>query len=490
MRLRSKIGCLSSCAGALAALVATSPAGAAVKRQGTWPEKDPLVSLDVSRASRDEAIHKLAQAAGWSVVVHAPQADPVDVHVKDQPASKVLDLLLLDADYVATRDGTLVSIRRAPADAPSATGTSPAIATTPVAPPEAPLPLTIPVVPVVPSPLAPPEPPAPPSPPAAPEPPAAAQAPTPPTPPAPPAPPEERGRDRDVVGENLKIARNEVVDDVSVMGGSLHVYGTVKGDIDVTGGAVHVHEGAHVHGDVSAIGGDIRVDDGGRIDGEVDVVGGSVRRGDKAIIGGDVHGQGQRHSDSGAQGSGDEPPGAAGRAKMLAVREATRGTAAEVGSAFARMALLFVLGTVLLALAPERMDTLKSELVARPMRTFAMGVLGLLGGGVAFLVLCVTVIGIPFAFLGAIAVTFAVFASMCAVLETVGRALTRHKTQNPYVHLAAGCALFFAVGALPVIGPIVTFVVALLATGLVVSTRAAGLVNRPLPGSPYRTAAA
>ena len=75
------------------------------------------MTIDVSRAPRDEAIRKLAEAAGWSVVVHAPQADLVDVHVKDQPASKVLDLLLLDASYVATRDGSLVSIRRTKAEA-------------------------------------------------------------------------------------------------------------------------------------------------------------------------------------------------------------------------------------------------------------------------------------------------------------------------------------------------------------------------------------
>jgi hypothetical protein len=115
-RRRRTAGRLLSCAAVLAGLLALSPeALAKVKRTGTWPEAEKKVTLDVSRVPRDEAIKKLAEAAGWSVVVHAPQADPVDIHVKDQPADKVLELLLLDADYIATRDGTLLSIQRAPA---------------------------------------------------------------------------------------------------------------------------------------------------------------------------------------------------------------------------------------------------------------------------------------------------------------------------------------------------------------------------------------
>ena len=448
-----------SCAAALAAALVAPSALAVVKREGAWPEKDTLVSLDVSRVPRDEAIHRLAKAAGWSVVVHAPQADPVDVHVTDQPASKVLDLLLLDADYVATRDGTLVSIRRT--------------AAAPAAPPSPDAPKA-------------PEPPAVASAPSPPEPPSAASAPEPPEPPAPRGR-SQRGRDRAVMGESLKIGKDEVVDDVSVMGGSLDVYGTVTGDIDVTGGAIRIRPGARVYGDVTAIGGSITVEDDARVDGEVGVMGGVLRRSDKAILGGAVHGTGRRHSESDGPGGG---PAASDERAERRVRAAAQGTAAKVGGAFARMALLFVLGTVLLALTPERMDVLKAELVARPMRSFAMGVVGVLGAAAAFLVLCVTVIGAPFAVLGALLLILAVFASMCAVLETVGRALTRHRTQNPYIHLLVGCGLFLGASAIPVLGGIVVAAVVLVSVGLLVSTRGAGLVQPKLRGTPYRTAAA
>ena len=85
---------------------AASAAGATVKHEGTWPEADKPVTLDVTATPRTEALRKLADAAGWSLVVHAPPGDPVDIHVKQQPASKVLDVLLDDGDYVVTRDGT------------------------------------------------------------------------------------------------------------------------------------------------------------------------------------------------------------------------------------------------------------------------------------------------------------------------------------------------------------------------------------------------
>jgi hypothetical protein len=155
------------------------------------------------------------------------------------------------------------------------------------------------------------------------------------------------------------------------------------------------------------------------------------------------------------------------------------------------MAMLFVLGTMLLALQPDRMDGLKAELVARPMRSFAMGVLGVLGAAATMLILVVTVVGIPFAIVGALAGALALCAGVCAVLETIGRALVRHKSQNPYVHLAIGCALFLGATAIPVLGPVVAVVVCLLATGVLVSTRLAGLIQpkNTRNGGPYRAAA-
>jgi hypothetical protein len=82
---------------------------------------------------------------------------------------------------------------------------------------------------------------------------------------------------------------------------------------------------------------------------------------------------------------------------------------------------------------------------------------------------------------------FAVLGAMCAVLSVVGEGLLRHKTQNPYVHLAAGCALFVALSAIPWVGGFLVVAVLLMAVGVLVATRCAGLlVKRNGSGSPYR----
>ena len=90
-------------------------AEAAVRKTGTWPEADKTVTFEFSGPSRDEAVKKLADAAGWSVVLQTrldAAPDPIDIHVKNQPAGKVLDLILGSGSYVATRDDTLISITR------------------------------------------------------------------------------------------------------------------------------------------------------------------------------------------------------------------------------------------------------------------------------------------------------------------------------------------------------------------------------------------
>src|SRR5262245_23569119 len=86
---------------ALAALLISAQAFAAVKKEGNWPEADKKITLDLDGVARPLALRKLADAAGWSLVVQTPWEkdagrDAIDIHVKDQPAGKVLELVLSD----------------------------------------------------------------------------------------------------------------------------------------------------------------------------------------------------------------------------------------------------------------------------------------------------------------------------------------------------------------------------------------------------------
>src|ERR1700722_2712887 len=133
-------------------LMAFAPlARAEVRLEGSWPSEDKTVSLDADRIPRADAIKRVADAAGWSIVVTSAPKETLDIHVKDQPATKVLALILSDAKYVARRDGNLVLLHLDDGS-PTETG----LTRTPAAPPAPP-----PPPPAAPAPPPPPPPPPP-----------------------------------------------------------------------------------------------------------------------------------------------------------------------------------------------------------------------------------------------------------------------------------------------------------------------------------------
>jgi hypothetical protein len=151
--------------------------------------------------------------------------------------------------------------------------------------------------------------------------------------------------------------------------------------------------------------------------------------------------------------------------------------ASAIGGAITRTALLFAFGVVLWALAGPRVERMRDEVVGRPMRSFAVGLVSVVAGAVLLVVLCVTIVGIPVALLVGLAGVVGTYAGVCAALTTVGAALLRHRTVSPYVHLALGCAIYLVLGAIPFIGRFVTAAVVLVGLGALVATRAAGLIK-------------
>ncbi len=464
--LGSRLGVGLAGAVVAASLMTAVAADARVTREGVWPDADKPVTLDLDGTPRRDALRKLADAAGWSLVVHAPPGDAVDIHVKAQPASKVMEILLDDGDYTVKRDGTLLSVER----------TSPAGVAAPASASSRPAPPP----PVLPA--------------------AAVAPPPPPAPPAPPVPadslgskdvkiqlgyptstidePHKRGSDKTVMGGDVTVAKGETVRDLTVFGGNVDIQGQVSGDLTVFGGTAHVHEGAGVHGDATVFGGQLELDKGASVEGDVTCVGGEVKRDPDSSVGGEVNVKGGH--DTGNTDVDDEEVGHAAALARHLHRDAHVSFLRHAGESFldsVRLAaVLFVIGTVLLALAGRRMDQLRSEVALRPMRSIAMGLLGTFLSTVILIALCVTVIGAPVALVVAIVGGFMVLGAMCAVLSVVGEALLRHKTENPYVHLAVGCGLFVALSAIPYVGGLVVAGVVLAGVGVLVGRRGAGFL--------------
>jgi cytoskeletal protein CcmA (bactofilin family) len=413
-------------------------AGATVKKEGAWPTAEKKVDLEFDGKPSD-GLKKLAKEADWSLVLANGVtidngAGDVHVEVDDQPADAVLEALFVGQNVVAHRNGTLITVT------PAASGS---VAD---APPVAPTPASSP------SPV-----------------------------------PTVRGEDRTMIGGSLVIGKDEVVHTVTVAGGSLKVAGTVTGDLVVAGGSAKIVEGGHVVGNATAFGGSLKVEKNARIDGDVGVAGGVLKREEGAIIGGRVVDDDHKGTISVRKHNSESVKSEVEPSNEPPVSRVTQALH-DFGQSMTKMALLFVLGCVLLALVTPRMDRLRVEIASRPMRSFALGLLWTLVGSISLtiliVVLCITVIGIPIAIIGVLALCVAVYGAIASLLTTCGAALIGHRTQNPYLHLLLGCGVFLVLSSIPAVGGVVTFAVAMIAIGALFSTRAGGLLERRRPTPP------
>lgn len=453
-----------------ALLASAGNALADVHREGTWPADDrELVSLSVEGLPRSEAVRRLADKAGWSIVVETNGIGTVDVRVKRQPAAKVLELILADGDYVARREGSLVSVR-------------------PLVSPATP----VPVATAVPAPLA-----------SSAD--SALAAPAPSTGEPKPSAPLPRGKDRMVVGSSTVIKSDEVVKDLAVFGGSVQVYGRVSGDATVFGGSLVVEPGGRVEGDLSTFGGAVDLKDGSHVSGDVTTFGGSVHRGSKASVGSEAETDDDDDDDKGDAAADVHEARSDLREAVRDLREGRHGryefdtddsdderdskltwraAARRGGSAITRTALLFAFGVILWALIGPRVEALQGEVVARPMRAFALGAVAVIAAVAVVVALCVTIVGIPLGLFVLCAAIFGAYAGVCAALTAAGAALLRHKTTSPYVHLAAGCLMYLVLSSIPYLGGFVTALAFLVGFGALAATRAAGLAARAQPKRP------
>jgi hypothetical protein len=286
-----------------------------------------------------------------------------------------------------------------------------------------------------------------------------------------------------VLGASLVVEKDEIVHTVTVTGGAAKIYGTVTGDLVVAGGSARVETGGRVVGNATVFGGSLNVANGARVDGDVGIVGGAVKREDGAVIGGKVvdTAHGKHGNVKVSMTDGEVSTEVEGGRKRESGRSRLSAAVHSFGQSITNMSLLFVFGCVLLALATRKMETLRVEAAARPMKSFALGVVGSLCAVVAVAAMCITVVGIPFAALAVLLAVFSVYAAIAAVLTTLGAAVAGHRSNNPYVHLLVGCVLFLLSGAIPYVGGFATAAVVLIAIGTLVSTRLAGVVVRRKP---------
>jgi hypothetical protein len=409
------------------ALGGSRHAAAELTKKGTWPTTASKPIAFEHTGTRDEALTLLAKKADWNIVSRLPpSAAPINVKINHATPEEILSSLLeSDEHIIAEYTGSILTLRGAPATAPSA-----------------------------------------PTPSASPAPPASSEATRPDETETEvhKASKETAGRDLDVKGQDVEVTAGETYRDISVMGGNLHVRGTVTGDVVVTGGKITLHSGAVVQGDVTAIGGSLHLERGARVNGDAGVVGGIFTRDEGAVIRGDVSRKTDRPT--------SEP-------------SFLRRFVSSLTSTFS---VLFILGCLLQAFFHERIERLQTQLATQTMKSFASGVAYGVAGLALLALLCVTIIGIPFACVLGIGMALGTLAGQVALCTFVGGLLARHRTDNLYAHLAIGVALLALVQSLPWIGGIASVIFACIGFGAFAATRGAGLLDKPAKPLPAASA--
>jgi len=408
--------------GVLALLLCISPLGGvahALELEGEWPEQEQSVTLSVERAPLAEVVQQAAEAAGLGYVATLPQdvSDrEVTLHVREASLRDVLEAVLGDAPVIARRTGTMLILSPgAPAHPTAEPGQAQGADPAP----------TIPAVPAVP--------------------PVAAAPPAPP-----PIPSAAPARERVTFGEDVHVRPGERVREVVSMGGDVVVEGEVLGDVVTMGGDLHILAGGVVHGAMVTMGGEVTVEEGGQHLGESVSMGmplGAGRRG------GPHMGVRDDHEDYG------------GSVRIGGWLEDALGSAAK-------HALLFLLGIILLGVAPERFGALKRTIAGSPFRSGGIGILGFIASVLLVVLLTITLIGIPAAIVVALGAFLGAYVGLVAAAAVVGAVLPWAALKDrPIFQLAVGLGIFYVISLIPGIGGIFAVIATALGFGALLLTR-------------------
>ena len=357
-----------------------------------------------------DALREIASAAGWSLVLPGGRLGTVTAHLQDVPAEDALAAVLDQAELVAARQGSIVTVRVRP----GATARAGSAAT-------------------------------------AKEPPARG---------ARGGDRAARGRDQVVQGD-VVVHAGQPARDVVAMKGSVRVEpGAAVRDAVAFLGNVVLEDGARARQAV-AVGGDVRLGDGAIVEKDAVAVGGEVRRGEGAEVGGEEVGVGV-----------PALSGLAAALGAGGLAHAAASPALAVGLVLAKFLAGFVVALLALALVPRRLDAVSASFTAHPWKAILTGLLGTFAVPLVAILLVATIVGIPLVAVLAVLVAAAAALGFAAVAWGVGRALPAPVSRATAVlQLAAGTAVVVLATSIPFLGAMAWIAAALLGFGAVLRSR-------------------
>jgi cytoskeletal protein CcmA (bactofilin family) len=296
-------------------------------------------------------------------------------------------------------------------------------------------------------------------------------------------------------GSTVTVAPGETVSGLDVAAATVVVHGTVNGDLSGAAANVRISESGVVTGDVNAAAASLTVD--GEVQGSVSAGVATFVLGDTGVVGGSLD-VGAADATLAGQVDGDTAVGAdrilVADSAVLAgelrydgdltqrsdasvagdvIRDSSIGqTDSEFspipdgfGAVYGLLANL-ALGAVLLLAFPGTTRKIAGTVTDQPLRAGGFGLLTFVAVPLALVALAITIIGIPLTIMGtglfALVAWIAVVYGWFAIAQwTLGRL----DVANDWGALVVGLVAAAAVGFVPILGGVVTFVVFLVGLG-------------------------
>jgi hypothetical protein len=243
-----------------------------------------------------------------------------------------------------------------------------------------------------------------------------------------------------VISGDVDVPRGKTVDGIFV----------ISGDVRLAG---------HVDGDVLLVSGDALIN--GRIDGDLTTIGGQAHLLPRAFVDGDVR-------------YGDERPVVAGRAIVRG--DVTKedgfdslGLLPFIGAFVLWLGVgvsMAILGALLLLVAPRAAEAVAARSRERIGPLIAIGIAIAIALPVAAAIAGVTIIGIPLAFVIALALLPLWAVAYCASAWVLGRRFVK-EPRNRILAFLAGLAILRALALVPVLGFLVGIAAAIFGLGLI-----------------------
>jgi len=290
-------------------------------------------------------------------------------------------------------------------------------------------------------------------------------------------------------GGTVRVS-GEVTQDLRAGGGQVTISGKIGRNITVGGGNVEIIEGATIAGSAvigggnvslaAPIGSNVKIGAGNltisnKINGDLDAAVSSIRLTSKSEIVGNLTywSNNQASIDKEAKVIGTVTKKAPPKAPETNAGRVVRGVAGfNIFSSLVGLVSSFIIGLLLISLFPKYTEAAVNTLRKRPWVSLGFGFLALILTPIIFVVLLITVLGIPLAFnlLGFYLIT--IYLTRLFTILWAGRAIferTGNKTHEIWA-LIIGLVIYYLLGLVPIVGGIVTFLVVISGLGTAILT--------------------